>query len=41
MLLRNMLCFGHVQSIQEKAKFVSSMSINGYTGKIFGFVVIY
>lgn len=38
MLLRNMLRFGHAQSIQEKAKFVLSMSING---KIFGFVVIY
>lgn len=41
MLLRNMLRFGHVQSIQEKAKFVWSTSINGYTGKIFGLVMIY
>lgn len=34
MLLRNMLCFGRVQSIQGKAEFLQSKSIKGYTGKI-------
>lgn len=41
MLLRSTLCFGHVQLIQENARFVLSISINGSSGKIFGFIVMY
>lgn len=41
MLLRNMLLFSYVQLIQEKGTFVLRMSVDGYTGKIFGFIVIY
>lgn len=36
-----MLLFGYVQLIQEKGTFVLHMSVPGYTGKVFGFIVIY